>query len=407
MPRVNSYNAQKRANLSLWLCGLMLSPLLTAPVAAGAQQAGLAEQLHLGGEAMRAGEPEKAIVYFQSAAALAPRMAEVQMNLGLAEEQAGHQKEAADAFSKAITLKPTLPGVNLFLGIADYRLNRLDGAVKALSAEAARNPNSSKALMWLGVTYLAENKPEQAAKALDRAAVLDPTNVDVMYHRGRAHLLISKNAYEAIFRANPNHWRVHQVLAESYAEADRDADAIREYRLAIEGAPTEPGLHDRLGTELWRTGNLDEADKALAEELQLDPDSLTALYHLGRLRVTRADHGQIADGIALLKRALAQDPSMSQVEYYLGRGTAQLGDNAEALTHFENAIRADPGGPGAQQAYFQMAHLYRLMKRPDDARVALANFTRLRQLADADSKQKLQNRMARNAELTENDTAAP
>lgn len=374
-------------------------------VATSAQQADLAEQLHLGDEAMRAGQPEKAIEYFQSAAVLAPRIAEVQMNLGLAEEQAGHQKEAADAFSKAMHLKPTLLGVNLFLGVADYRLNRLEEAAKALSAEAAHNPKSSKALMWLGVTYLAQNKPEQAAKVLDQAAVLDPKDLDVMYHRGRAHLLVSKNAYESIFLTSPDNWRVHQVLAESYAEADRDGDAIKEYRLAIKGAPTEPGLHDRLGTELWRTGDLDEADQALAEEVKLDPDSLTGLYHLGRLRVTRADRGQIADGIALLKRALSEEPGMSQVEYYLGRGTAELGENAEALTHFENAIRADPNGEGAEQAYFQLAHLYRLMHRTDDAKVALANFTRLRQVADADSKRKFEDRLTRDPEVAETATS--
>ena len=359
-----------------------------------AQEGDLAEQLRLGNEAMRAGQADKAATYFQTATTLAPRMAEVYMNLGLAEEQLGHQKEAADAFAKAIHLKPLLPGAHLFLGIADYRLNRLDESAQALLAEVSRNPKSSKALLWLGVTYLAQNKPDNAAAILDQAAKLDPKDLDIMYHRGRAHLLISKNAYLGIFEASPNNWRVHQVLAEAYQESDRYADAITEFKLAIQGAPTEPGLHDRLGEELWRNGMLAEADQAFSDELNLDPNSITALYHLGRLRVTRTGEGQIAEAIDLLNRALAQDPTLSQVEYYLGRGTAQLNRNDEAIRHYQNAIKGDKDGDTAQQSYYQLAHIYRQMKRPEEAKDALANFARLKQQADADQKKRFESRLS-------------
>lgn len=52
------------------------------------------------------------------------------------------------------------------------------------------------------------------------------------------------------FKASPNFWWVHLVLAEAYAGAERHADAIKEYKVAIEAAPSEPGLHDRHGGSL-------------------------------------------------------------------------------------------------------------------------------------------------------------
>ena len=373
---------------------------LRAQIPNAAQGTHVAEALHEGNQAMREGHPEAAAVLFRSAIAAAPRMAEAYFNLGLAEEQAGRHAEAVKALTKALELKPLLPGANLFLGVANYRLNHLDAAAAALRKEVERSPSSAKAQMWLGVTLLAQNQPEKAAAALDKATKLDPKDVDIMYHRGRAHLLVSKTAYEEMFTASPDSWRVHQVLAEAYQEADRHTDAITEYKMAIAAAPLEPGLHDRLGEEFWKNGALEDADVAFAEELKLDVNSITALYHLGRLRVTRSDRGQVEDGVQLLSRALAQDPTMSQVEYYLGRGTAQLGRRDDAVRHYENAIKGDPNGDVAQQSYYQLSRLYRQMKRLDDSKLALVNFSRLKKQADIDQKRKFENRFNPDADAT-------
>ncbi|MDQ2832910.1 MAG: tetratricopeptide repeat protein [Acidobacteriota bacterium] len=396
--------AAKRAKA---VCLALVLPLCLGTTCTSYAQDATGTDLRLGNQAMREGHPDRAVEYFQSAVAGAPKLAEAYLNLGLADEQLGRQNEAADAFTRALHLKPALAGANLFLGIADYRLNRLDAATKALHAEVERSPRSPKAWMWLGLSYLAQNKPEEAAAALDKAGTLDPNDLDIMYHRGRAHLLVSKDAYEGMFKAGPDFWRVHQVLAEAYQESDRHSDAVTEYKMAIKAAPREPGLHDRLGDELWKNGSLDEADQAFADELKLDPHSITALYHLGRLRVTRTDRGQVADGVELLKQALAQDPSMAQVEYYLGRGTAQLDQNEDAIRHYESAIKGDPDGDVAQQSYYQLAHLYRQAKRPEDAKLALDNFTRLKKQADLDQKHKFENRLNPDAELAEKQTATP
>ena len=87
--------------------------------------------------------------------------------------------------------------------------------------------------MWLGVVQLADEQADQAAESLDRAAKLNPDNVDILYNRGRAHLLVSKNSYEKMYKTDPNTWRVHQVLAQAYAESGRHEEAISEYQAAI------------------------------------------------------------------------------------------------------------------------------------------------------------------------------
>src|SRR5262249_23476719 len=126
----------------------------------------------------------------------------------------GKNEEAIASLQNALKLKPRLRGANLFLGIAQYRLNQFAAAVASLKKETTYFPSSPEAWMWLGVVQLASELPDDAAQSLDRAYKLAPDNVDILYNRGRAHLLVSKNSYEKMYKANPDSWHVHQVLAQ-------------------------------------------------------------------------------------------------------------------------------------------------------------------------------------------------
>jgi Flp pilus assembly protein TadD len=63
-----------------------------------------------------------------------------------------------------------------------------------------------------------------------------------------------------MLHADPESWRVRQVLAQADAEADRDEDAVAEYQAAIKLAPNQPGLHEELGAEYQKTGKPEAAE---------------------------------------------------------------------------------------------------------------------------------------------------
>src|SRR5713226_3629193 len=151
-------------------------------------------------EAMRNGKLDEAAEGFAAIVKQAPTFAEAHFNLGLVREEQGQHTEAIASFEKALSLKPRLRGANLFLGVAHYKLNELDHALAALKKEAAAYPKDAAAWMWVGVVSLAKDRPEEAAAALDQAAKLAPTDVDILYHRGQAHLLVSKNSYAEMFK---------------------------------------------------------------------------------------------------------------------------------------------------------------------------------------------------------------
>lgn len=326
-------------------------------------------------ESMRAGKLDEAGNGFASITKTAPTFAEAFFNLGLVREEQGHNEEAIDSFEKALTLKPRLHGANLFLGIAQFRLNQSDKAILAFKKETSAYPKDASAWMWLGVAELVSEQPEAAADALDKAAKLAPDDIDILYHRGRAHLQVSKNSYEKMFKADPKSWRVHQVLGQMSAEAERHEDAIIQYLAAIKLSPTQPGLHEELASEYHAAAKIPEAEAAYCQELELDPHNIAARYKLGVLKV---ETGDAAQGKSLIESALHEKPGLADADYNLGRAEMLLGNDAVAADYFKRATTEDSDLEIIQQAWYQLGIVYRRLHRMEEARQAMTTFQKLK-----------------------------
>jgi tetratricopeptide (TPR) repeat protein len=347
-----------------------------------------------GSEAMRRGQFADAAAAFERCTALEPSLAEAFMNLGLARLELGQYEDASKAFTRTAELKPALRGAHLFLGIARYRVNDFTGAVSALRREAEIDPANATVLMWLGAVQLADGKPAQAAADLDKAAQLDPKNVDILYHQGRAHMLISREIYERMYRGDPNSWRVHEVLAEAYAQSDRWGDAVKELEEAIRLKPEEPGLHQQLGDIYWKQNRLDMAEAEFANELKVDPWNVAGIYKLGVISFERSKPEAAAK---LLKDVLRYYPNSVEAHYQLGRALAQMGDDQGAVAQFSAVIaqpkKADPDV--LKQSYYQLAHGYRKMRKMDEARAAMDSFQRLQKESEARQQQTMDAKLKR------------
>jgi tetratricopeptide (TPR) repeat protein len=353
----------------LWL---LLIALLTL---AQAQSADVTAQFAQATQAMREGKLDQAGAGFAAVVKQSPGFAEAYFNLGLVRQQQGRFEDAIPSFQRALTLQPRLHGANLFLGITEFRLNHLEKAGSAVQKETVAYPKDANAWMWLGVVRLAQDRAEEAADALDRADKLKPNDQDILYHRGRAHLLVSKNSYAEMFKIDPHSWRVHRVLAQANAEADRHVDAIAEYEAAIKLAPTQPGLHEELGSEYRNANKIPEAEAAFQRELEIDPENVLARYKLGAVAVEQGDG---AKGKELMEAAQREKPGLAHMDYNLGRAEMLLGNDAAAAGHFENTVKTDTTPEVVEQAWYQLGTIYRRQHRMDEARNAMATFQKLK-----------------------------
>jgi tetratricopeptide (TPR) repeat protein len=358
------------------------------------------ETFNQGTQAMRAGSLDEAAGDFSKVIAADPSFAQAYFNLGLVRMLQQEPAAAIEPLSKAVALKPTLRGAHMFLGIAYHRTNDNGKATTELKKELHLDPSNATAMMWLGVAQLSDGDTVAACATLDQAAELKPNDVDILYHRGRAHMLVSKESYEQMFHADPNSWRVHEVLAQAYLEGDRYDDAIAEYQLAITARPEEPGLHEELGDAYQKRVQLPEAEAAFREELKISPDSTTAMY---KLAVVSFEHSEPEAAAKLLSQVLTIEPHYADAEYQLGRADAQLGNLDGAIRNFSAAIAdsRQKDTDTVRQTYYELAQVYRRAQRPTESRTALEAFLKLKQQADSDQAQKLQDKLNRSGQTQE------
>lgn len=324
---------------------------------------------------MKAGDFGEATSAYTAVTRSQPDFAEGYFNLGLALQQAGRLDDSRAALEKALHLKPALRGANLFLGIVAYRQNRFKDAELSLQRETRLDPRSASAFMWLGVCRLAQNDPRGAITPLDKAYALNPSDADILYHRGRAYLLVANASYDAMFKLNHDSLRVHQVLAEAYAQSYRNAEAISEFEIAIKMAPKQPGLHEELGDQYWAAGQLDKATPAYRAELGIDANATSAKFKLGSLLVLNQES---PEGVRLLREVLRADPSLSDAHYYLGTGLMSIGQEQDAIHEFDLAIAANPSDDRAMTSYYKLAQIYRKLHQANEGQEAMGNFLRMR-----------------------------
>ena len=382
-PRPNMGRKRRlQINLLLLFCGWLVPLCFAGQQAPAVTDARFREAT----EALREGRLDDAAQGFAAVIKDAPGFAEAHFNLGLALQEQGKNEEAIKSLQKALQLKPRLRGANLFLGIVEYKINQFNLAIASIKKEAALDPSNANTWMWLGVVQLAAGHADEAAESLDHAAKLDPKNVDILYHRGQAHLLVSRDSYTRMFKEDPKSWRVRQVLAQTAAAAERHDEAIAEYSEAIKLAPTQPGLHEELGTQYRIAGKLDDAEAAFRRELDLDPHNVLAAYKLGVLEVEQNRPGE---GISLIERAVKEKPDLMNVDYNLGRAKMALNDDQSALQHLKRATAGNSDLETIPLAWYQLGIVYRRLNRNQEARQALAEYQKLKDQEAAGLQQRM------------------
>ncbi|KDB08112.1 glycosyl transferase family 9 [Burkholderia sp. lig30] len=137
-----------------------------------------------------------------------------------------------------------------------------------------------------------------------------------------------------------------------------------------EAAPCPTAIHSPDAEQLARLlgrarvahhdGALQQAEKAYAELLELDPDHPEALHLLGALRFQQ---GRLEDAEPLMRRSIERQPVPLSLANY-SAVLAGLGREQDALARLNEALSINPTHP---RALFQRAGLLAQLGRHDDA----------------------------------------
>ncbi|HEV2708744.1 MAG TPA: tetratricopeptide repeat protein [Edaphobacter sp.] len=375
MPSIFRYHNKTFRTLPVLLFSLLIA---TYSLSAPGQEQGQTEAMHLiqlGAGAMHQGNVAAAERYFTQATVAAPELADAFLDLGLVQLREGKPEAAETSLAKAVALNPELPGAHMFLGIAKYQMREVDAASANLREEIRLQPENVEALTWLGIIELGAGDPDKAADPLDQAEVLAPKDPNILYLRGRAHSLIAQESYQALYSLDPDSWRVHKALGETYSTSRQPEKAVAEFLKALEKQPANSDLYESLGDEYQKLSRFDDAMKAYEQEVKLDPHNGIALYNLGKIDVERGDPQA---GISLLRQAISAHSSPAPSYFYLGLGLSKVGKNEEAAQWLERSLQNGPSDFIKQSGYYELVRVYQKLNRRQDSQRALEELKKLK-----------------------------
>lgn len=250
-------------------------------------------------------------------------------------------KEAIQAYEKAAALAPRLSGIYSSIErIYAKELNDATNAAKAREKEAER-PKSSP----LPLDTLLEMRRAQ------------PESTDVYFQIGEAFTDLKVKTIQRLKGVNPRSYRLHQLLAESYASAHKRSEAIEEYRLVLKANPSIPGVRYELARLISDT-DIDAAVVLLEEELAADPAHYLAQSLLGRIHVALSNADK---AIPLLQAALSARPQLMEARKALGQAFLQKKQFEAALSEFNQV------DPDEEQIHFFRGQALQGLGRLDEA----------------------------------------
>ncbi len=162
-----------------------------------------------------------------------------------------------------------------------------------------------------------------------------------------------------------------------YENPTTQTQAVAEFRKALILAPDS--LREKLNyaLALLRAGRNDEAVPILKEVQKRDGSLPHTWFNLG---IYYKKSGDLTNAIAQFERMIELAPREAISHYQLATLYKLVGRAGDSLTQFEFASNLDPN---LAAAHFQLYNIYRQGGRADDAAFQLAEFTKLKKLAES------------------------
>ncbi len=251
--------------------------------------------------------------------------------------------EAAAEFEHALRVEPDLGVARYQLGVCLFAMGRNDEARREFEQLKKETGPSHEIGYYVGRLMLLAGDSMGAIREL--APLADDAKIrDATYFLGLAYVAASDHSngirwLERAAKSAPGDYHVHYRLARLYAAAGRKTDADREYGLYNKYRDAERHTEERMrACNAALDAGIDSAARQLCGHLtdQNDPEKLVLLGQL------YGDHGQYADAVNPLVRAVQLDPDSYDAWHNLGLSYFRLQRYREAREPLEKAAALRP-----------------------------------------------------------------
>ncbi len=308
----------------------------------------------------------------------------------LAEQNGNFSRAATEATLAASTARKNVADKTCTEADVDLTLQHGQFSEVAPCVELAlTSRTSAKLRIRVASALLEAGEYETALRTLEGLPAADRNSAEVSYWRARGYEKLATAAYLRLYQADPNSYRLHQLMGDLEAAKGDDGKAIEEYRAAIALRPSVSNLHYSLGHLLWKDLKVPEARVEFEAELALNPRHPGALNDLGDTYLL--EH-QPNKALPYLVRALAADSENLDIHRDLGTAYSELGDYRKAEEHFKIAMSNDHDG----SVHYKLARVYQALGEKGNAAREFALSTAL----NRESHNKLEKQTERLGEVT-------
>lgn len=222
------------------------------------------------------GRGAEALKAYEDALAKAPNDPDLMLRVACGKASTQAAKEASEMLSKVLEKRPSSAEAHHCKGKALLTLgsSNLAEALKTLEKAVDLDPNRAEYHLYVAWAANEVGRPQRAETAVQKALELDAGMGDAYWQRGilRFKQGAVRDAVKDLQKAldlKPSRLEAHAALADSYYDLGKEAEALAEYKIAVEGQPDNPTWRFRYGKLLAANNRNAEAETQLTRALEI------------------------------------------------------------------------------------------------------------------------------------------
>lgn len=294
----------------------------------------------------KAGQPEKAVSAYLSAATLDQKDPNLHYNLSTLYERLGRQKEAVFYLDNAVTLNSDDLEGRLKLAQRFADTGNLEKARKFLAQILEKNPDSKQGLALLANILEQQGENKALRRVYLKILTVDPDNEAVAYNLGvleyeDGNLKGALPYFKDYAKNHPEDTTVQEILFDIYRKENNPSAAYAQARILMELKPGETDMVDFVFEYLKGRGEYDQLIPLLEAGVKRNPGRtrLNEYLAMAYLKSGKVDPGtREIETLLREKQAQAAAPLLNELFEIL-----VVQKNYQAIIDMmKKAVRVDP-----------------------------------------------------------------
>jgi tetratricopeptide (TPR) repeat protein len=293
-----------------------------------------------------------------------------------ATSNAEYATKSIEAYKKAYALDPKSQVIGERLAEMYWKAQRIHDAVAEAQEILKRDPDNVQSRRLLGRIYLrslgdvsaSNGQSETVSKAIEQYREinrLDPSDTESALWLARLYRL--KNEHDkaeqvlrSILKSDPENEPAVEQLTQLLMDEGKSTEAVTLLEAITAHSPS-PVLLDLLGDAHTQAHDLEKAENAYREAVELDPSELSHQRGLGQTLLAEEKYPEALKVFEKLSDVMPDDSDVYLRIAQIYRELHQL-DKAE-----QNLVKARQYAPGSLEVMYNEAMLYQAQGRYEDA----------------------------------------